>query len=268
MSINIVGQEKLLEKLNRYTLTTLPKTLLFLGEYGCGKHSIVKYLTNKLNLDLVKLDTSITAEQLIDFSQRTVPTAYLIVLSDFSEKQQNQFLKFIEEPSESAFIMLIADSEIGILPTILNRCIKIYFEPYTIEQLKEVTKNRTINNELIYEICKTPGQLLDADTSNFTALYSLCEKFVTRVSEAAYPNTISIVTKINCKENYDKFDFNTFFNVLEYISLKYFKETNNKNSFKIYTIINKFKQARINKPIIKENFLINFLTQVWKETHK
>ena len=38
--MNFIGQRKLLEKLNKYTRETLPKTLLFLGDEGCGKHTV------------------------------------------------------------------------------------------------------------------------------------------------------------------------------------------------------------------------------------
>ena len=34
---NIIGQEKLVNKLKGYTFISMPKTLLFIGESGCGK---------------------------------------------------------------------------------------------------------------------------------------------------------------------------------------------------------------------------------------
>ena len=98
--IKTTGQEKLLEQLNKYTLATLPKTLLFLGDKGCGKHTFINNLCERLSLDKHIITTKITPEQLIEFSQRPVPTAYIIDLTDFTEKQQNQFLKFIENVNE------------------------------------------------------------------------------------------------------------------------------------------------------------------------
>ena len=62
----------------------------------------------------------------------------------------------------------------------------------------------------------------------------------------------------------DKFDFDTFFNTLEYVAFEDFKKTSNETSFKVYIITNQFKQARINKSIIKDNFLANFFTQLWE----
>ena len=97
----IIGQKKLLNQLNNYTDTTLPKTMLFIGDFGCGKHTIAKHVAQNFNLDYVEINESVSTEDLTDFNYRPVNTLYVIDLTKFSEKQQNQFLKFIEEPSKS-----------------------------------------------------------------------------------------------------------------------------------------------------------------------
>ena len=74
---------------------------------------------------------------------------YLIDLNDFTEKQQNQFLKLIEEPSVNVYIALIAESEIGILDTILNRCIKYRLEPYTKAQLQEICLQNNLQMKIL-----------------------------------------------------------------------------------------------------------------------
>lgn len=264
--MKIVGQTKLLEKLNNYTLITLPKTLLFLGEDGCGKHTMINYITEKIGLDLVELTDKITAEQLTEFTYKTTPTAYLINLTNFDEKKQNQFLKFIEEPGEYIFIMLIANSEMGILPTILNRCVKYKLEPYSKEELQEISGS-AFDNEWVYKICKTPGQITALNLQTFTDMCQLCNTIITKIKTASYANTLTIATKINYKEDYNKFDFDLFFNALEFIAFETFKETNNEDSFKVYQITNQFKQARLNKAISKETFVLNFLTQLWEAFH-
>ena len=131
--MNIIGQTKLLSKIN--AMEYLPKTLMFLGTVGCGKHTIAKYTAEKFGLDFVEIEESVSAQDLEDYTHKTLDTLYLINLNNFTEKQQNQFLKFIEEPSKSVYIILIANSEAGILNTILNRSIKYHLEPYTKEHL-------------------------------------------------------------------------------------------------------------------------------------
>ena len=117
----IIGQEKLLSIIDSYyAKQTLPKTLMFIGPSGCGKHTMTKYVAEKFELDLVEIDENVTAEDLENYLFSTLDTMYLINLNKFSEKQQNQFLKFIEEPTKSVFITLIANSEVGVLNTVLK----------------------------------------------------------------------------------------------------------------------------------------------------
>lgn len=259
-----IGQKNLLETLNKYTLSTLPKTLLLIGPAGCGKKTITDYICEKFNFDLVVIDENITQDQLIDFSQKTVPTVYRVDLANFSEKLQNQFLKFIEEPSDSVYVVLTADSEIGILSTILNRCVKLTFEPYSIADLQQFY---TSADPTIFEICKTPGSLKNISQKQFDALLNTCSNLCEYAPTIAFPKVLAISAQVNCKEDYDKFDFNTFFDTMSYVSYKRFKDLNDEISFKIYLLTNKFKQSRINKAIAKENFLLNYLSQVYEAVH-
>ena len=48
----IKGQSKLLNIVNNFTLDTLPHTILLEGLKGSGKHSIVSYIADKLNLQI------------------------------------------------------------------------------------------------------------------------------------------------------------------------------------------------------------------------
>ena len=93
---NIIGQEKLVNKLKSYTFISMPKTLLFIGESGCGKHFISDRFSKYLGIDLVEITAQTTAEELIEYYQSSLPRIYLINLSNFVEKQQHKFLKFID----------------------------------------------------------------------------------------------------------------------------------------------------------------------------
>ena len=59
--MNFIGQRKLLEKLNKYTRETLPKTLLFLGDEGGGKHTVIKMLAEKCALDVIEINEKVDA---------------------------------------------------------------------------------------------------------------------------------------------------------------------------------------------------------------
>ncbi len=56
----------------------------------------------------------------------------------FNPSSANAFLKTLEEPSENTVIFLLTTTTDGMLPTILSRCQKIGFKPWTDEQLKQI----------------------------------------------------------------------------------------------------------------------------------
>lgn len=262
---NIIGQTKLTSIINSFTKQSLPKTIMLVGPSGCGKHTIAKYVAEKFELDFVEINENVTSSELDDFLLSTLDTLYLININNFSEKQQNQFLKFIEEPSKSVYIILIANSEVNVLPTVLNRCTKYNFEQYTREQLEQIT-NSSIN-EKAFKIFKTPGKLLNLTEGSFNDLLVLAEKVVTKISCATYPNALVVSTKINYKDLYNKVDFYLFFDVVEYLAFEDFKNNNNIQSLKIFNITNKYKQYATQQNLIKETLMLNYLTEVWEVTH-
>lgn len=261
---NFVGQEKIFNIVNSYKWDSMPHTLLFLGDYGAGKKTMSKYLANKLGFKYRVINSSTTNEDLISYQQSPVKTLYLIDLSEIVlEKEQNKFLKFIEDPFPNVYTVLINTSEIGILPTILNRCTKLRFEQYTIEQLKQI---KLFNNELAYRVCTTPGQLNSLNEDKLLDLYNLCDKIINILPQAEYANVISVTTKINYKEDYNKFEFDTFFNTLELVAMDKYLNNKDKIALKVYKYTAKRLQELVqNGRIQKEPFMINFLDGLWKE---
>lgn len=264
--ITIIGQPKLVSMVDNYfTRGELSKTLLFIGPSGCGKHTMARYIAEKFELNFVEIPEDISSSELDDYLFSTINTMYLIDLNKFSEKQQNQFLKFIEEPSKSVFITLIANSEVNVLNTVLNRCIKHRFERYTKEQIAQIT-NTTVN-DLAFEIFKTPGKLLNLTDASFQTIIELADKVVHKINFATYPNALIIATKINYKDLFDKIDFNLFFDVVEYLALEDFKKTANSQSFVVFEITNKFKQYATQSTFLKEGLMLNYLTTLWEAVH-
>ena len=260
----VIGQEKLVKALEGYTLETAPKTILFLGQSGCGKSWIANAFAKQLDLEVVVVQPDSTAEKLIEYYQCPINKMYLIDLKDIVEKDQNKFLKFIEEPSKTMNIILMAESTVGILPTILNRCVKYVFEPYTPEQLKQFDWAVNCSEEIAYEICKTPGQLLELSADNLDQALGLCRAIVSSVDKASYANTLSIVTKINFKDDAKKIDFKLFFDLMTYAAFDDYKKNNNELSFKIYLYTIRQQAKALNINVAKEAFLLNYLDNIWR----
>jgi replication-associated recombination protein RarA len=261
--MNIIGQTKLLTRIaTYYSMGYLPKTLMFIGPTGCGKHTIARYVAEQFKLDFVEIEESVSAQELEEYMHKTIDTLYLVNLNKFTEKQQNSLLKSIEEPSKSMYFILIANSEAGVLNTILNRSIKYHLEPYTKEQIEQITN--TIVNDLAFKIFQTPGKLLNLTEQSFNDVMNLANTVVHNINRATYPNALVVSTKINYKDLYNKIDFDLFFDAVEYFALEDFKNTNNNQSLIVFNITNKFKQYATQANLIKETLMLNYLTTLWE----
>lgn len=259
---SIIGQEKLMSILNNYNISTLPHAMLFIGPKGCGKHLIASYVASKCDLDLVIIDDTFSSDDISALNYKTIKTLYLIDLNSYTEKQQNILLKALEDASSTAYFILLANSEVSVLDTVLNRCTKHYFEPYTKEEVEQIT-NTTVN-DLAFQIFKTPGKLLNLTDSSFMDMLDLANKIVYKINLASYAKAISISTKINYKDLYNKIDFNLFFDVVEYLAFEDFKNNNSLQSLIIFNITNKFKQHSSQTNLIKEMLMLNYLTTLWE----
>jgi replication-associated recombination protein RarA len=258
----VIGQTKLMSIIDSYTIQTLPKALMLIGQAGCGKHTISRHISEKFNLDYVEIDESVSSADIEYFLYSTINTLYVIDLTKFSEKQQNTVLKFIEEPSKSVYVVLTACSEAGVLNTVLNRCIKYAFEPYTKQEVEQITG--TTVNEQAFAIFKTPGKLLNITDNSFNNIITLADSLVKNIHRASYANALVISTKINYKDLYNKVDFNLFFDAVEYLALEDFKANGTQLSFTIFKITNQFKQYATQSNLIKETLMLNYLTTLWE----
>lgn len=255
----MIGQERLKEKLFAYTLNDLPHSILFLGEEGCGKHTLVKELANNLNLSLVDISDSISLETIETINVNPVPTMYLVDTSVLTERHQNVILKFLEEPNNYTYIVLIASNKSYLLNTIVNRCIIFEFDKYTREQLETFIEDTTNVNKIL-EVCDTPGKVLSLN-GNLNDLDKLCNTIVEKVHSANFSNTLSIVSKVNTKDEYDKFDFKLFFNMLLLSCYNHYATTYDNRYLEMYKFtsnyVKRLRDSRLNKELLLENFLTN-----------
>lgn len=263
----IIGQKKLLSELKLYNFVTAPPAALLLGEAGSGKHYIAERFAKHLGVELVELTDHTSVEELIDYRQSPVARLYLIELAEVTEKAQNKFLKFIEEPSPTIRVLLTAESDLNVLPTIKNRCKIFRMEAYTTEELKQFSWAPTTSNPLVYKICTTPGQLLKlTDAEALSKIQKLCQTILQRapkLPQSSYANFMGICTTINCKEDFTKFDLILFLKVLLYEAFETFTKTQDMFCFEVYRLTMSEYKHFLDKTPLKENFILSFLNKIW-----
>lgn len=258
----MIGQESLQKELFSQSLQYSRTSLLFVGEYGCGKHTLVKEYAKHLGLPLVDITADLSLELLETIQLSSILSMYLIDLDMLTEQSQNMVLKFIEEPSDAAYVVLICSSENKVIPTILNRCSKYKFANYSKEELISIL-GEEVSDEVL-DVCTTPGQVRLVQ-NYYAELKVLCETIVNKLAKSALSNALSISTKINYKDEYDKFDLSIFLRVL---SKAYYQSyiDGHEESLKLYNIVCMESQKLIDFRLNKELFILHLLTLLWKES--
>lgn len=262
-AMNILGQEKLLAKIDAYSIATFPKSTIVLGPFGCGKHLLTTYVASKFNLQIVDITESISQEFIEEISLRVIPTLYIIDSSKIVDRQQNMILKFLEEPPLYAFIFILSEDRVNLLSTILNRCVVFEFEQYSKEILLQFVDD-SVDKELALSVCVTPGQLKQLKMTDLSSMKELCLKMVEKTHLASFPNMLSISNKLNYKDEFDKHDVNIFFNMMIYVLFNEYLTTNESKVLDMYfttlEYIKMMRDKRLNRKYIVENYLTN----LWK----
>ena len=258
----MIGQLKLLKEIDSYNIDSFPHSSLFIGESGCGKHTIIEYLSKKLNLEILDITDTISLDTILNINIETKSYIYLIDLCKIVEKKQNIILKFLEDFPSNAFICLICENRNDVIDTVYNRCVTFKFDEYSKDELSSFISDKE-NQDLILEVCKTPGQIKNINTKTIQDTLDLCNKIVEKLSVANYYNTLSILGKLNCSDKYDKIDVFVFLNVLEKTILKSYINNNDNKLVRMFDCIESHKRTMISYRVNREYVIENLLTELW-----
>lgn len=211
-----MGQNNLLKQI--YALKSLPHSLLLVGSRGSEEYETVEKIAAHFDYMMYDLTELISKDFIDEIMTSHVQTVYYVNLNNMSSANQNILLKFFEEPSEYAYVILVSENIESVLQTIITRSYILHFDKYTRDDL--LKKFPTATEEML-AICETPGQLTLAMHSNLQKLIQLCDLLVSKLAEASLRSTLSIADKINYKDDYSKYDLFLFLRCLGLSTLKY-----------------------------------------------
>jgi len=138
-------------------LGRLPHALLFYGQKGLGKKALAiefsKFLIKEISPpDFILIEPEGKEIQIKQIRNLIQGLSFKPYLADFkiavinkahlmSQESQNCFLKFLEEPTDKTYLILITEYPAMLLPTILSRVQKLRFFPangFKIEDNKDL----------------------------------------------------------------------------------------------------------------------------------
>ncbi len=257
----ITGQERICNLIDRLNLDTFPRSLMLVGPIGSGKHLICDYIASKFNLTIFDITKELELETIEEIYQRVQPYLYLIKINELSVKEENLILKFLEEPLKNSYIILLAETDLGILPTVLNRCQLWYLQNYKKEFLQTFL---TVDNPLILDIAVTPGQVKNLCSSPFNEMVELADKIIDKIEIASLPNTLTLSNKLAWKDEKDKYEVRVFLLILlSRITIKW-KFINDLRYVSAYQLTYQLHQNMLIKNVdgkaLFEQYLINLRT--------
>lgn len=255
--MTIIGQDKLISKIDKFTLDTFPRTCILEGPKGSGKHLISNYIATKFNLEIEDITSNLSLEYITEITLRTKPYLYTISCSDLTIKNENTILKLLEEPLKSTYIVLLVENKNLLLNTIVNRCYHMVLEPYNKQTLATFLNKSVEDKELVICLSETPGDVLAVQSYPLKDMADLCIKIFDKISVANYANTLTLANNIAFKNEKDKFDLNVFFKMLLMISRDRIYTHNNYYEYFITNdFYNKLKIKNIDKKYLFDNYLL------------
>lgn len=262
----IIGQEKICLRIDSLTLDSFPRSLMLVGARGGGKHLIVDYIARKFNLQTIDITTTLDQESIEELYNRVEPYLYIINANELSVKEENTILKFIEEPLKNSYIVLLAETDIGLLQTILNRCQIWYLQNYT----KEFLKTFVTTNDYVLNIATTPGQVKELCNTSFDSMLELANKIIDKIHVASVANTLTLSNKINFKDDSSKFDVKLFTDILLNRLVEYSKNSTDSKYSSAYYLTSELKKKLHVKSLdykaLFEGYLINLRSIMRGET--
>lgn len=208
--VGLVEIRAAFEKLDR-----LPHSFCLVGEEGSGKHVMLSLINERFfSVDYLDMTTTLDDSFIDSIYRYPRKRLYVVDTSDIKQKDQNKILMLLEEPSENTYICLLTKSLNTLLPTIRNRVVAYRLDRYTTSELAAFAKREGIDiaEQYLGSVVRTPGDVLKVRSvnANLDKISDLTRKMVTSMKRASFPNTISILDKINFKDEYDKLDLYFF----------------------------------------------------------
>ncbi len=268
----IKGQDKLLDRINKFNYETFPQASIIEGTTGCGKHTLVEYLSDKFNIPIEDISGKISNDMIMDIYTKPNPTLYVIDMLQLNKSKridivQNSLLKFIEEPPTNSKVIILCENKDNLLSTIQNRCQIFSFEKYNYIRLKQFTEDNDIKveSEDLFCVYDTPGKLLNMTNEVcFSELKSLVDKVIDNIVRASIPNILTIPSKLNF-DNSDGYDIDVFLHLMRTSLLNRMTDCSISNEEfnylkKQYTrtckVCEKIKMFNVNKKALFENYLM------------
>ena len=226
----MIGQESLLSDIRALIeKDKYPRFSIFIGNKGSGRKTLAREVAKMMKVQTVQLpDVKVDTIRNMITDAYKVPYTFMYIIPDsesMSLAAKNALLKVTEEPPNNAYFVMTAIDESYLLDTIKSRGTIFHMLSYTPSEIAEYANCKDTNDlEIITSICEVPGDVDIVKSMDAVKFYSYAETVVDNIAETSGSNSFKIGTKINFKDDADKYDLALFWRTFMLVCLSKMKD--------------------------------------------
>lgn len=290
----MIGQNKVLEKIDNLIEKGFPRFLIITGLKGQGKKELAKYIMCKLDnyykdkladkggCYMIEVGTKIDEirEMIQTAYKQTEPIIYLIADADkMSIGAKNSLLKVIEEPPNNAYFILTLEQIENTLPTIKSRCTELKMEEYSVDEIEEMIYKINPNTSkieecIIEEVAFNYYEIQLLFSYGVEEFYDYVKKVFDHIYKVQSANAFKLSEKLALKNEEDKYNVELFLRTYRNLcmdELLNYTELQDNLDFEIYSkciketsnILRQLSINGINKASLVDIWILN-IRRIWR----
>ena len=221
----MIGQTYLQSQLfNLIDREKYPRFSIFVGQKGSGRKTLAREVAKVMDLQVVQLpDVKVDTIRSMIAEAYKIPYKYLYIIPDaenMSLASKNAILKVTEEPPNNAYFVMTVQDESQLLDTIKSRGTIFHMYSYTPEEIAEYADCKdTRELEIITSVCEVPGDVDTLRKMDIDEFYTFVDNVVENIALTSGSNSFKIGSKINFKDDADKYDLRLFWRTFMLVCL-------------------------------------------------
>ncbi len=271
----MIGQKKLLSKIEKLVSSSFPRFTLLVGAKGSGKKLVCREIANKLNYPLVPIGIGVeeVREVITNSYRNTEPIIYIIPDTDkMSLAAKNALLKITEEPPQKAYFILTVTDLLNTLPTLKSRACVLCMDGYDTEELREYLVDKygepAVSIDCVDFVVNTasvPQEIDTLMTYDIPEFKSFVESVCSHLHTVSSANAFKMQNKLALKKDEEKWDVLLFIQALRQQYFEFFRSGMGNEYYECYKLASKLIiELKYKNSVNKQYCLDQFIVDVRK----
>jgi hypothetical protein len=223
--IKMIGQERLLTRIDKMIEAGFPRFTIICGNKQSGRKTIARRIAKALGAHLINSNIKVDdVREIIDLAyKQTEPIVYLLADVDkMSSAAKNALLKITEEPPRKAYFIMTLQDINNTLATLKSRATVLNIDPYTPKEILDYAEFKQYElskeeQDIVSNLCTVPGEVDLLMRYNILEFYNFVKTVIDNIGIVNGANAFKIGLKLNYKENDGGWDIGLFMRAIMFV---------------------------------------------------